>query len=135
MRIVIADTFSLNMLSAKSPAGYVFAFVPLGSGWTGPAALGCFEAIGDHIHSVVGHEDTARLFSKLLQWDVVYSRENYVFQEHDLLFVGQYTGPRLPEGATELPEGAAVMWWGVKQLHFSAAKGDWVCSIPLKNVR
>ena len=30
--------------------------------------------------------------------------------EGTTLFVGQYKGPRLPEGATALPEGAIVEW-------------------------
>ena len=25
--------------------------------------------------------------------------------------IGQYSGPRLEEGATELPEGARIEWW------------------------
>lgn len=29
----------------------------------------------------------------------------------DAALIGQYIGPRLPEGATELPAGATIEWW------------------------
>jgi hypothetical protein len=32
----------------------------------------------------------------------------------DVLLVGQYVGPRPPEGTTELPEGAEVRWTKVR---------------------
>jgi len=31
----------------------------------------------------------------------------------DELLVAQYRGPRLPEGTTQLPEGATIEWWYV----------------------
>lgn len=33
--------------------------------------------------------------------------------EDALTLVGQYRGPRLPDGATTLPEGATIEWWHV----------------------
>ncbi len=29
------------------------------------------------------------------------------------MLVAQYRGPRLPEGATSLPEGAEIVWWRI----------------------
>jgi len=63
------------------------------------------------IRSVVGHESTAALFSAILDRDIQARRESITLTGEDTLLVGQYSGPRLPEGATELPDGAAITWW------------------------
>lgn len=60
--------------------------------------------------SIVGHVDTAAIFSSLLGLDVTCNRATFTLEEDVVLFVGQYKGPRLPEGATTLPEGAKVEW-------------------------
>ena len=54
--------------------------------------------------------DTAAIFSSLLGLDVPCNRATFQLKEGVTLFVGQYKGPRLPEGATSLPEGATVEW-------------------------
>lgn len=64
--------------------------------------------------SCVGHEDTARLFSEQLNLKIEKRRESTSLQIGDDLFVGQYNGPRLPEGATSLPEGAKIRWYRVQ---------------------
>lgn len=38
------------------------------------------------------------------------NRVNVQLHPGDSALVGQYTGPRLPEGATQLPEGARILW-------------------------
>ena len=65
------------------------------------------------VKSVVGHESTATIFTQLLGVEVEVNRVNLKLKEGDLLIVGQYIGPRLPEGATELPEGAKIVWKAV----------------------
>jgi hypothetical protein len=60
--------------------------------------------------SCVGHADTAALFSNLLVVPVPMNRCNVVLEPGDTILVGQYNGPRLPEGATSLPEGASIRW-------------------------
>ncbi len=68
--------------------------------------------------SGVGHADTAALFSTLLGVDIPCNRisiavpERVYGQEQEAwtAIVGQYSGPRLPEGATTLPEGATIRW-------------------------
>jgi len=57
--------------------------------------------------SAVGHEDTARLLTGLLGVEVPFNRTGVLLTGDDEALVAQYRGPRLPEGATELPEGAA----------------------------
>lgn len=57
----------------------------------------------DGIESCIGHADTARVLG------VKMNRENFQFPAiGGQAVVAQYTGPRLPEGATQLPEGAKI---------------------------
>ena len=44
---------------------------------------------------------------------VVANRVNVKLEPGVLILVGQYIGPRLPKGATTLPEGASIEWWTV----------------------
>ena len=60
--------------------------------------------------SAVGHADTAAVFSSVLGVDIPCNRATVALKEGDVALVGQYSGPRLPEGATSLPEGAAIKW-------------------------
>ena len=60
--------------------------------------------------SAVGHADTAAVFSSVLGVAVPCNRATVALKEGDVALVGQYSGPRLPEGATSLPEGAAIKW-------------------------
>ena len=41
------------------------------------------------------------------------NRKSIKLGSGDILLVGQYVGPRLPEGATELPENATIEWWAI----------------------
>ena len=68
--------------------------------------------------SGVGHADTAALFSTLLGVNVQMNRVSLEMQAEDILYIGQYNGPRLPEGATSLPEGATIRWYRVSQTHY-----------------
>ena len=104
MSVVVANAFSLNMLSLE----------------VGDADLQICPASPDVIRqeieeeggftSIVGHADTAAIFSSLLGLDVPCNRATFIMGEGTTLFVGQYKGPRLPEGVTSLPEGATVEW-------------------------
>ena len=60
--------------------------------------------------SIVGHEDTARIFSSLIGEEIAFNRANVTLAPGDEVLVGQYRGPRLPEGASKLPEGASIEW-------------------------
>lgn len=60
--------------------------------------------------SCVGHADTAALVSALLGTSVALNRVSTSLRPGDKLLVAQYNGPRLPEGATSLPEGATLRW-------------------------
>jgi hypothetical protein len=70
-------------------------------------------ALWDGFTSAMGHADIAALAAASLQWrprDLPVNRVNLTLKIGDVLFVAQYLGPRLPEGATELPEGSRLEW-------------------------
>lgn len=70
--------------------------------------------------SGVGHADTARVLSGILGTEVPMNRISVDLTGSDLLLVGQYSGPRLPEGATELPAGAVIKWYTVQDISWTA---------------
>ena len=98
--IILCNAFSINMLSGD--ADITFTRI------TNPA---------DHLKrgftSAVGHADTARVFASVLGVDVPVNRATVSLDGDTILIVGQYKGPRLPEGATSLPVGATIEWWMV----------------------
>lgn len=108
----IANAFSLSMLPWTELADQ-FAFKATEITLAGAKKLVTFTKT----HSIVGHEDTARLFSTLLGVDVPVNRTSVQLDPRDKLIVGQYSGPRLPEGATELPEGASIRWVLVESIN------------------
>ena len=60
--------------------------------------------------SAVGHADTAAVFTDVLGVQVAAVRSTVSLAQGDTVLVGQYSGPRLPEGATQLPAGATIKW-------------------------
>ncbi len=72
------------------------------------------ESVPEDCISIIGHSDTARVVSRVLGREVAINRQTLVLDEGDELYVAQYSGPRLPEGATELPEGAKIEFWRVR---------------------
>ena len=120
--LYVSNAFSLSMLDreeqskalgkAEEPRKFKLR-VPR------PATLD--ECIGliyqGHMHgdrnivSAIGHADTAVLFSNMLEFDLPPQRASIQLAPQDVLIVGQYMGPRLPEGCTKLPEGADIQWW------------------------
>ena len=64
--------------------------------------------------SIVGHADTAQVFTSLLGIDVSANRQSITLTDKDILYVGQLIGGRLPEGATKLPEGFEIIWMCVR---------------------
>ena len=63
--------------------------------------------------SAIGHPDTANVVSGLLRVPVPVNRISVKLSKDDVLIVAQYIGPRLPEGATELPSGARIEFYRV----------------------
>ena len=67
--------------------------------------------------SAVGHADTAAVFADVLGVPVACNRVSVTLRHGDTALVGQYSGPRLPEGASQLPEGATIKWMIVGVSH------------------
>lgn len=71
------------------------------------------EDIPEEAVSAIGHTDTARVLSGILGREVPVNRTNVELGFRDEVYVAQYIGPRLPEGATQLPEGAEFQFFVV----------------------
>lgn len=95
----LLNAFSLNML------GDIPASVQVEEVGADRAAELAREA-----ESAVGHADTAAVFSAVLGVEVPAQRQTVALTKGQSALVGQYRGPRLPEGATQLPEGATIQW-------------------------
>jgi hypothetical protein len=115
--IYVTNAFSLSMLpayrrpSARQSVETRLIITPV----TNPARfLASLLQVGEQYESAVGHADTAALFSRILGWPVEVRRQSIEIWEGDVVLVGQYSGPRLPEGATELPAGAVIEWYAVR---------------------
>ena len=94
----LLNAFSLNMLVGNADISVREVSVTVAAG----LAADCVSA--------VGHADTAAVFSSVLGVTVPCNRATVALKDGDVALVGQYSGPRLPEGATTLPEGAAIKW-------------------------
>jgi len=110
MDLTLANAFSLNMLAfsgkevnvrvqrVADPAGLINA------NWL--------------VGNSIGHPDTDRVVRKVLEQDgvddiPVGTRDTIALVpgKNSGLLVAQYRGPRLPEGATCLPDGATIEWY------------------------
>ena len=99
--MLVTNAFSLNMLDSLSSTIKTIELEK--------------EAVKETLkvnawRSVVGHEDTAAVFSSELGVEIPFNRESVSLQQGDVILVGQYIGPRLNEGVTTLPEGATIKW-------------------------
>jgi hypothetical protein len=97
--MILLNAFSLNMVPEKCDVrirriSTEKAVEQLKAGW----------------ESAVGHANTAAVFASVLGIEVPMNRKTVAVEPGDRMIVGQYVGPRLPEGATELPEGAEIRW-------------------------
>jgi hypothetical protein len=101
--LYVANAFSINMLP-QSP----FCVVNFRKLTTQEAR----EILSSKpFHSYIGHPDIAHIASQLLGVQLEVNRETLTLQEDDFVLVIQYRGPRLPEGTTQLPEGAQIELW------------------------
>ena len=105
-KIILANAFSINMLTQNTTLN--FQQITADEAKT----LIIDNNGGD---SIIGHPDTARVVGNILDIPVACNRVSWAWpkDENVILLVAQLTGPRLPEGATTLPEGAVIKWWKV----------------------
>lgn len=72
------------------------------------------RALADEkFESAIGHADVARILEGMLDMSIPINRVSVRLTEADTVIVAQYVGPRLPEGATKLPEGARIEFFQV----------------------
>ena len=100
----ILNAFSLQMIWAQAVADGVLKVEVY--------PLSAEEAAGEmasrNIESCIGHASTAAIVSELLGVEVPVNRCDVRLARGESALVAQYLGPRLPEGATSLPEGATI---------------------------
>jgi hypothetical protein len=121
--MLITNAFSINMLPQNpwgSEHGSTVQFYPL-TVQEAARLLKKAENRGEPITNAIGHPDTALLVYNILSeagYTLPQAERISVRLEYNLLYpvaiVAQYSGPRLPEGATTLPEGATITFWGVR---------------------
>jgi hypothetical protein len=99
MKMMLLNAFSLNML-AGFPTSVRVEEVTLERA----------QGLAVDAQSAVGHADTAAVFSTVLGVPVPANRATVSLVAGSVALVGQYIGPRLPEGSTTLPEGATIKW-------------------------
>lgn len=66
--------------------------------------------------SCIGHQTTAEILSSMLGRDIPCNRCTVDLKEGEKAIIAQYKGPRLPEGATKLPEGAEIVCYLVEMI-------------------
>ncbi len=117
--MLLLNAFSLNMLTTF-PASLEIDELTL------EEARGLLAETA--VESAVGHADTAALFSTVLGLPVPCNRVTVVIDgmRSANVLVGQYSGPRLPEGATTLPEGASIKWLLVSCCTWEESEADTV---------
>lgn len=98
--MLLCNAFSLNMLGSM-PASVEVAELTVDQ---------AKDFLSSNLESAVGHADTASVMSSVLGLEVPANRTTVSLSAGDEVVVGQYRGPRLPEGATVLPEGATIQW-------------------------
>jgi len=107
MPVLILNSFSLNMLPSPGiglPTSLVVVQI------TREEARRLVEKEG--YESAIGHADTARILGEELGIELPMNRTTVQLAGGHAI-VGQYSGERLPEGVTRLPEGATIKWFKV----------------------
>ena len=99
--IILSNAFSYNMISvfpcaqiAQELSLEEFAKELKKGGWK----------------SSIGHADMANMLTEMTGVAIEMNRCNDSLSVGDTLLIAQYSGPRLPEGATALPEGAKIKY-------------------------
>jgi len=114
----LANAFSLNMLNTE-----VETHVLVTKRISKEEAR---ELLQDGFENCIGHKDIANVVSNELGLPVEMNekRPNLMLNPVDLVIVAQYIGPRLPEGATQLPEDARIDYFTVQIIDSSANDND-----------
>lgn len=133
-KLYITNAFSLSMLNRTAQRGGPIGYIQEGfneENWQAriprpvdspkeflKAFLECNQFSPDEhkmeIVSAIGHADVAAIISNFLEIDLPVNRVSIKLDDpKDIVLIGQYIGPRLPEGTTKLPDNAKLEWWFV----------------------
>ena len=107
--MILLNSFSANML-AEFPVSVKFTEIDATSARLNLMLAAEKDGEADFIRSAVGHGDTAAVLQTELKIPVPCNRETVTLRAGDCAVIGQYSGPRLPEGTTTLPTGASIKW-------------------------
>ena len=114
----LANAFSLNMLDTE-----ITTHVLVTKRITKEEAK---ELLKEGFENYIGHKDIANVVSNELGLPVEMNekRPNLLLNPEDVVVIAQYIGPRLPEGATELPPNARIEYFTVQIIDSSANDND-----------
>jgi hypothetical protein len=113
MAMYLVNAFSLNMLSGDN----VTITIRKLTVDEAKELLAPDGRLASNVVIAIGHADTAAIVGNLLglpeediarMVEAAKTRPTVKMTSSDKAVVAQYIGPRLPEGATKLPEGARV---------------------------
>jgi len=108
--MLLINAISQNMLPLE---GSTVSISPL-SIMEASSSFTCPFGTGKKIlDSAIGHEDMAKVVSSILGFEVPAIRRTVKMRVGECAILAQYTGPRLPEGATKLPEGAEIRFYDI----------------------
>lgn len=110
--IYLSSAFSINMLREEAiPA--VLDVKPVEQ-WEAAEVARAIPQSDGAIKNIIGHPDTAAVVGQMLGvGPLSANRESVLAGWGDMFIVAQYRGPRLPEGATTLPDGATIKFYKV----------------------
>lgn len=101
MAVTLTNAFSINMLNGNGTVS--FEKIPVEE---------VKSLLAEGFVSAIGHAETAKILEGMLGVSVPVNRASVKL--NGPMVVAQYMGPRLPEGATTLPEGAKIEFWKVE---------------------
>lgn len=107
----LTNAFSINMLAVPSWLWGATVNVT----FTRISPMTAAAELKDGFTGAIGHADTAAIVAGQLGLDpaAVFARHTVTLTDGDQVIVAQYRGPRLPEGAVTLPDGAAIDYYRV----------------------
>lgn len=120
----ILNSFSLNMLSCDD-LNIIRKKINRNE-----VALNCYRGglVGTgwyDIESCIGHADTAAIISQQIGIAVEMNRATIQLKRGEKFILAQYRGPRLPEGCTELPEGATIDYYYCRVVDIDKLSRAW----------
>lgn len=108
--VYLLNAFSLNMLVNALSFGRTETIK------IEPVTVDEVKSLAADLVSAVGHADTAAVLLDTLGAPVACARINVALNSGDSAIIAQFSGPRLPEGATTLPPGAKIVFLKVSVL-------------------